>query len=157
MVRHAACMRHLRIIQTAALVVLASGCTTLYEATIREDPEQASESESTIQHCLSSLGFDDRSLEDENAQAMRADPQLAGVWSPPRRSFWSDPPYAIASIWRTGDAWTVRFVPSSGKGDDARYFSHAFATCLTLHEGQFEVDISSKTGIGAREQGILRD
>ena len=154
---NAACMRHLRFIRTVALVVLASGCTTLYEARIRETSEQESESQSTIQHCLSSLGFEDRSLEGENAQAIRADSQLAGVWSPPRRSFWSDPPYAIASVRRTSDVWTVRFVPSNGKGDDARYFSHAFATCLTLHEGRFEVEISSKTGIGFRNQGTSHD
>jgi hypothetical protein len=40
--------------------------------------------------------------------------------------------------------WLIRFVPSSGRGHEAKYFAHAFAGCLELHGAAEGISITSE-------------
>ena len=143
-------MRRSELTTALAVAVSLLGCTTAYQAQFPRQSNEMSPADASINHCLASLGFEDRSEESMNPESISAEPELVSVWSPPRGSNWSPPPYATATVRRHPDRWTVSFVPSNGQGPEADYFSGAFSRCIFLHEPDTAVGVTSERFIDLR-------
>ena len=106
--------------------------------------------DASINHCLESLGFEDRSKEGLNPEIMKTEPELLAVWMPPVGSTWDPPPSSTVTVRRLPDAWTVTFVPPGSRGPEAEYFSRAFSRCISVHDSAITVEIRSERFLDLR-------
>ncbi len=142
---------NLRVTCVFVVTLFLIGClTTTYKARLSLDTDGETPVETNIYHCLTSLGFTDRSTEPYNREFIEEDQELVSVWEPFVSSFWSDPPFATATVRRHLDHWSVLFVPSNGRGPYAEYFSRAFSDCISLHTPESAVEITSQRGLDLR-------
>jgi hypothetical protein len=96
------------------------------------------------------LGFNDQSSEGLNPQFLAEEPELVSVWRTSPGSFFSEPPFATASVRRRTDHWEVAFVPANMRGDEAAFFVNSFSRCITLHSPSMAVEITSERFLDLR-------
>ncbi len=142
------------LIRTPSILVAVAagclGCTTLYDATFQSVASNEVVERDVLIHCLRSFAFEDVSSEYPFDEMISEDPSLLEVWASPTGSAWSPPPYSKAYVLSEEGTWRVRFVPSNGRGAEAKYFANAFSRCVAIHESLPEGTITAERFLDLR-------
>lgn len=135
--------RRVRVITVALAALCCQACNTAFLAHLHRGIGDAASPEETIDHCLSSLGFEDESQDELSAASIRKEPELVAVWSTPPGSAWSSTSQTVASIRQHQDRWTVAFI-SRSSSVSAEALSTAFSNCVPTHDPAIGIEVESQ-------------
>ena len=136
-------LRRARAITVALTALCCQACNTAFLAHLPRAAEDAAFPEETIDHCLSSLGFEDESQDELSAVSIRKEPELVAVWSTPPGSVWSSTSQTVASVRQHQDRWTVAFI-SRSSSVSAEALAKAFSNCVPTHDPAIGIEVESQ-------------
>ncbi len=128
---------HLPVLVAVLLLSLVSGCRSVYFVEVTPSPSVPAQ----LEHCLLSLGLENRSSQPAETQKIARDPELLAIWaSEHHESRWYLA--ATAFVRRERDSWKIRFIPGPpGSEDSVVVFAEAFSGCLALHDPEIDVKV----------------
>jgi hypothetical protein len=130
------------IVASLLLTFLVSCVTEQYALLPRTE-----EANTTVRHCLASLGFRDSSQSVPHQEFIKSDPALVAVWaSPGPRSRSSITPGTTVWIEARAEQLSLRFLPGTDTSDNSstEALAHSFAACVPFHLDGTEVQISTR-------------
>jgi hypothetical protein len=142
-------MRSLRVIVSLILLVFLFACMTEQYALL----PRTEETNTTVNHCLVSLGFRNKSQTPRYQELINSDAALVAVWStPPTHSGHSAMPGTTAWIKTKPDQLRIRFIPGGHTDDNSgtAQLVRSFGACVPAHAAGVEVVISSRRSLDMR-------